>query len=179
MFGAPAVPNVNMIDNGSQGAQVRGTGFEHDGSVDTLFRFLQAVVFNDQSGAVGFDNGDPQRRDVEQYLLAFDNDLAPIVGQQITLRSDNAAAAGPRIDLLIARAATPFASKILGTSAYECDLVARAVVGGKSVAYRMEPDKTFVSINGASTVSDATVRALAATVGQEVTYTCMPPGWLN
>ncbi len=179
MFGAPAVPNVNALDNGSQGAQVRGTGFEHDGSVDTLFRFLQAVVFNDQSGAVGFDNGDPQRRDVEQYLLAFDNDLAPIVGQQITLRADNAAAAGPRIDLLIARAATPFASKILGTSAHECDLVARAVVGGKSVAYRMEPDKTFVSINGATTVSDATVRALAATAGQEVTYTCMPPGWLN
>ena len=141
--------------------------------------FSQAVVFDDQSGAVGFSNGDAQRRDVEQYLLAFDSDLAPIVGQQVTLRSDNAAVAGPRIDLLIARAATPFASKILGPSAHECDLVARAVVGGKSVAYRMEPDKTFVSTNGATTVTDAVVRAFASTAGQEVTYTCMPPGWLN
>jgi len=137
------------------------------------------VVFDDQSGAVGFTSGDAQRRDVEQYLLAFDSDLAPIVGQQVTLRSDNAAVAGPRIDLLIARAASPFASKILGPTARECDLVARVVVGGKSVAYRMEPDKTFVSAHGATTVSDAAVRALAATAGQEVTYTCMPPGWLN
>ncbi|MEO7110641.1 MAG: hypothetical protein ABI183_09400, partial [Polyangiaceae bacterium] len=178
MFGNVAVPNVNVGNNGSMGAQIRGTGFEHDGSVDTLFRFLQAVVFNDQ-GDVGFGTGDPQRRDVEQYLLAFDNDIAPVVGQQVTLRSDNGAAAGPRIDLLIARATTPFASKILGASAHECDLVARAVVGGKTVAFRAEPDKSFVSTNGATTLTDAAVRALAATAGQEVTYTCMPPGWLN
>jgi hypothetical protein len=34
---------------------------------------------------------------VEQYLLAFDTDLAPIVGQQVTLTAANAAAVGPRI----------------------------------------------------------------------------------
>ena len=28
-------------------------------------------------------------------------------------------------------------------------------------------------------VTDAALRALAATVGQEVTYTCMPLGWLR
>ena len=29
-------------------------------------------------------------------MLAFDSNLAPIVGQQVTLTSTNAAAAGPR-----------------------------------------------------------------------------------
>jgi YVTN family beta-propeller protein len=178
MFGVPAIPNVNTGNNGFMGPQIRGNGFSHDGSIDTIFRFLQAVVFNDQGGQVGFANDDA-RRAVEQYLLAFDSDLAPIVGQQVTLRSDNASAAGPRIDLFIARAATPFASKILGPSANECDLVARAVVGGKVVAYRMQPNKSFVAVNNTATLTDAAVRALASTAGQEVTYTCMPPGWLN
>ena len=176
MFGAPAARGSNVGDNGNKGAQVRGTGFEHDGSIDTLFRFLQATVFN-ASGNIGFTNGDPERRDVEQFLLAFDSDLAPIVGQQVTLRSDNAAAAGARIDVLVARATTPFVSKLAGKSAMECDLVARAVIGGKSVAYRLRSDKSFVANDG-SISSDSALRTLGATPGQEVTYTCMPPGWI-
>jgi YVTN family beta-propeller protein len=178
MFGVPDVRLTNAEDNGPTGPQVRGSGFEHDGSVDTLFRFLQASVFDgDTSLNVGFVGGDPERRNVEQWLLAFDSDLAPVVGQQVTLRPDNAAAAGPRIDLLEARATTPFVSRILGASPMECDLVARAVVRGVPVAYRLQPDRSFVSASGA-TATDAAVRALATTVGQEVTFTCMPPGWL-
>ncbi len=41
-------------------------------------------------------------------MLAFESDIAPIVGQQITLTKTNASAVGPRIDLLQARAAAPF-----------------------------------------------------------------------
>ncbi len=54
------------------------------------------------------------RRDMEQFMLSFESDIAPIVGQQITLTKTNAAAVGPRIDLLQARAAAPFTSKTLG-----------------------------------------------------------------
>ncbi|HEY0481571.1 MAG TPA: hypothetical protein VGD37_28840 [Kofleriaceae bacterium] len=75
MFGVPAVPGVNAGDNAGTGAQIRGNGFQHDGAVDTLFRFLQATVFNNRGGRVGFAS-DAQRRDVEQFLLAFDSDLA-------------------------------------------------------------------------------------------------------
>ena len=56
---------------------------------------------------VGFDgrnDGDDKRRDMEQFVLAFDSDLAPIVGQQITLTSTNGSVVQARIDLLIARA---------------------------------------------------------------------------
>jgi DNA-binding beta-propeller fold protein YncE len=179
MFGVPALASTNPGNNGPQGPQVRGFGFTHDGSVDTVFRFLTAHVFDGSANSnVGFTGGDPQRRDVEQFLLAFDSDLAPIVGQQVTLRSDNGTAAGPRIDLLIARARTPFVSKILGASAMECDLVARSIQGGGYVSYRLAADGSFASASGA-TLTDAALRAFAATPGQEVTYTCMPPGWLD
>lgn len=177
MFGVAAHPGTNAGDNGAKGPQVRGFGFEHDGSVDTIFRFLQATVFNAAAGgSIGFDQGDPQRRDVEQYMLAFDSDLPPIVGQQVTLRADGAATVGPRIDLFITRATSAYASKLLGPNATECALVARVVVGGVAKTFRMQPDRSFVDASGGA-LTDAALRALAATPGQEVTYTCLPYGW--
>ena len=82
MFGMPSVSDfINPGNNGFQGPQVRGFGFLHDGSIDTLFRFHNATVFN-QSGINpgGFASGaagDTQRRDVEQFMLAFDSDMKP------------------------------------------------------------------------------------------------------
>ena len=105
MFGMPAVPFFNAGDNGFKGDQVRGFGFLHDGSVDTLFRFHNATVFNHERRNPAASRGRrrrPQRRNVEQFMLAFDSNLAPIVGQQITLTDTNAATVGARIDLLIA-----------------------------------------------------------------------------
>jgi hypothetical protein len=177
MFGVPAIPGVNPGNNGNTGSQIRGNGFQHDGSVDTLFRFLQANVFDARGGRIGFTGGDAQRRDVEQFLLAFDSDLAPIVGQQITLDASNASVVNPRIDLLIARARAPFASKILGPGATECELVVRGVVGGQAVSYALAADGTFVPDGGGAAQSDAALRALAAVDGQQLTYTCLPPGW--
>jgi YVTN family beta-propeller protein len=178
MFGAPDDLRTDPGNNGPTGPQVRGVGFTNDGSVDTLFRFLSSTVFNASAGGqVGFVGGDTDRSNVEQFLLAFDGDLAPIVGQQVTLRSDNASAAGPRIDLFIARATTPFVSKLLGPGATECELVARVLVGGQEVSYVLQPSGSFVPENGAAPLTDAALRAVAATPGQEVTYTCLPPGW--
>ena len=177
MFGMPAVPFLGGGDNGDMGDQIRGFGFLHDGSVDTLFRFLNATVFESTSGGtVGFFDGDPQRRSVEQYLLAFDSDLAPIVGQQVTLDAGNGATVGPRIDLMIQRAGAPFTSKILGTGATECDLIAKAPVGGRMAGFVRLPTGLFAPDDGSGSLSDAELRALASTPGQEVTYTCVPPG---
>ena len=47
-------------------------------------------------------------------MLAFDTDLAPIVGQQVTLDAGNAGVAGPRINTLMARAGAGFTSLTLG-----------------------------------------------------------------
>ncbi|MFN8641511.1 MAG: hypothetical protein U0802_07595, partial [Candidatus Binatia bacterium] len=166
MFGMPAVDFFNSGDNGAKGDQIRGFGFIHDGSVDTLFRFLQATVFNDGGtfNPKGFQN-DTQRRQVEQFLLAFDSDLAPIIGQQITLTRDNANTVYPRIDLLLARAA-----------AGECDVVVKGTVAGEPRGWRRGNGNVFQSDRTAQTLSDTGLRTLAATVGQELTYTAVPVG---
>src|SRR5262249_43225816 len=104
MFDMPDVPFFNANGSTAQttisppdilhlGDQIRGFGFLHDGSTDTIIRFLNAVVFNNNTifgaGFDGLNNVNKKRRSVEQCLLAFDTDLAPIVVQQITLTSTN------------------------------------------------------------------------------------------
>ncbi|NTX37361.1 hypothetical protein HUA78_23180 [Myxococcus sp. CA033] len=179
MFGNPTTPFFLARDSGWTGDQVRGFGFVHDGAVDTAARFLSAIVFIPSIG-VGFplNNPDATRRDVEQLLLAFDTDLAPIVGQQVTLTNTNSASVGPRIDLLLQRARTPFTSKVLGGAVTECDLVARVALGGRVKGFLFSPAaNAFTPDDGtAANVTDATLRNYAKTAGQEVTYTCVPPG---
>jgi len=178
MFGNPKIDTFDAADSGNTGAQIRGFGFTNDGSVDTMFRFFSALVFHPQLTA-GFPliNPDQTRRNVEQYVLAFDSDLAPIVGQQVTLTSGNSAVSGPRITLLEQRARAAFTSKALGGTVTECDLVARVVQNGAIAGFLYAPSTgNFASASGGATLSDAALRALAATAGQEVTFTCVPPG---
>jgi hypothetical protein len=204
MFGmAPALPSVSrpfdplqlalqerafivpLANNGPMGPQVRGFGFLHDGSVDTLFRLVSASTFLPRApgtipsldprtppemvpdpGNVGglplTPEGIAQRRALEAFMLAFDSNLAPIVGQQTTLTEGNAAVAGPRIDLLMARA-----------NAHECDLVAKNRGGG----FLSLGDGQFrFSRLGTPAVPDRLLRATALLPMGEITYTCVPPG---
>ena len=177
MFGMPKTPFFSAGDTGQLGDQVRGFGFTHDGGVDTLFRFFTAKVFRSQLNE-GFPvvNADGTRRDVVEYMFAFDNDIAPIVGQQITLTSTNGAEVGPRIDLFIQRARAPFVSKELGGSVTECDLVAQVVEGGIRRGYVFDTAGLAFKAADGSMRTDTALRSLARTAGQEVTYTCTPPG---
>jgi DNA-binding beta-propeller fold protein YncE len=178
MFGMAKVPFFDSPDSGNMGPQIRGFGFTNEGSPDTMFTFFNSIVFRSTLTA-GFPllGGNETRRDVEQFMLAFDSDLAPIVGQQVTLTSQNARAVGPRIALLEQRAATPFTSKILGGTVTECDLVANVVQAGAVKGYLYNPNSAFfVPGDGTASFSDGALRALAAVPGQEVTYTCVPPG---
>ena len=178
MHGMPAVDFFNGGNNGHKGDQIRGFGFLHDGSVDTIFRFFQATVFNDNNG-VGFDGpagGDVKRRQMEQFMLAFDSDLAPIVGQQVTLDPTNSAVAGPRIDLLMQRANTSFVSKEVGGTVTECDLVVKGTIAGEARGAFYDGTNFVMDRAADPPMTDAALRALATTPGQELTYTCAPPG---
>ena len=99
--------------------------------------------------------------------MAFDTNMFPIVGQQITLTRSNAAVAGPRIDLLIARA-----------DAGECDLVVKGQVQGREIGFLYLGAGRFTSDRKAvPPISDALLRRLPGlTSGRELTYTCVPPG---
>jgi DNA-binding beta-propeller fold protein YncE len=153
-----------------QGDQVRGFGFLHDGSVDTMFRFQGAVGF--LRGAVnpaGFPADDlaanfQQRRQVEAFMLAFDSNVAPIVGQQVTLAGDSREDELARVALLEARAA-----------AGECDLVVHGFFGTRVFGYLYEPSTgTFLpDALHAMKLTDASLRALRR-VGT-LTFTAVPP----
>jgi DNA-binding beta-propeller fold protein YncE len=168
MFGNIDLAGEDPLNTPFQGDQIRGFGFLHDGSVDTVFRFLHAVVFSNTSvggSAVGFQT-DQQRRDVEQWMLGFDTNLAPAVGQQVTLGAGNAGVAGPRIDVLAGRAA-----------AGDCDLIVKGAVAGEARGWRRLAGGAFQGDRQAEApLADAVLRALAASSGQELTYTCVPPG---
>ena len=187
MFG---MPDADFFlpggDNSHQGDQVRGTGFLHDGSTDSMFRFFLADVFSEDFAGtnIGFFGNNAQqqeqREDMEQFMLAFDSDLAPIVGQQITLTSTNLVDVLPRIQLLEQRAGASFTSEILDGTVTECDLVARgrSPNGFQGWLYRPGTDD-YVSDWGAdpdSPYTPAALRVLASTVLQELTFTCVPPG---
>ena len=175
MFGFPEHPDFNPIDNGFMGDQVRGFGFVHDGSNDSIFRFISNLGFSvtnpffPEPIPTAFPDGaagDPLRRAVESFILAFDSNMAPIVGQQITLTSGLAAEVGPRLDLLIARA-----------DAGECDLVARGRLSHRELGFLYRGDGTFRGNRAdAPPIPDAVLRQLVLATRQELTYTCAPPG---
>src|SRR4029077_777323 len=74
--------------------------------------------------------------------------------------------AGPRIDLLIARAV-----------ANECDLVVKGTISGlQRGAVRLASGEFSTGRASEALLTDAQVRALANTAVQELTYTCVPPG---
>ncbi|HEY8515061.1 MAG TPA: hypothetical protein VIS07_06085 [Candidatus Binatia bacterium] len=150
MFGIAPSPHL--------GPQVRGFGFLHDGAVDTVFNFLGAAVF---------DLSTTERRNLEAFTLAFDSNLKPIVGQQVTLSSAvNNATVTNRITLLNQRAA-----------AGDCDLVVHTTIAGEPRGGLRLPDGTF-QLDRADdpTLTDAQLRAMAVEPGQEVTWTCVPRG---
>jgi DNA-binding beta-propeller fold protein YncE len=167
MFG----PTTGATFTPALGNQVRGWGFSHDGSIDTLQVFLDAIGFPQQPF---FNVTGGEKTDLEAFMLAFPSDLAPIVGQQITLTATNGAAVGPRIDLLIQRAGASFTSLILGGVVTECDLVVKGSVGGAPRGWSRLSSGLFQDDQGNS-IDDPTLRALATTEGP-LTYTCAPPG---
>ena len=153
---------------------MRGFGFLHDGVIDTLFRFHHVDWLHRRPRTTlrGFPPGAPARllrRQVEAFLLAFDSNMAPIVGQQVTLTTTNAAAGyGPRIDLLIARA-----------DAGECDLVAKTRVGPAESGSLYVGGGDFISDRQdcSPRVGHATAPpGIAVLDHREMTYTCTPPG---
>ncbi len=146
------------------GDQVRGFGMLHDGSIDTVERFLNNAVFS---------MNQTQRDQLEQLILAFDTDFAPIVGQQVTRDASNGGVVDPRIDLLIARAGAAFDSLVLGGTVTECDLIAKGTVGGSPRGWLFGAGVFNDDLGGSLT--DAALRALAVSEGP-VTYTCVPPG---
>jgi DNA-binding beta-propeller fold protein YncE len=175
---APLPPIVSALppplnDPSPTGDQIRGFGFLHSGETDTLFRFFGATVFAARPMTDPFPNpggippdgtGFPVRRALEAFVMAFDTNLAPIVGQQVTLSSQNAAVVGPRIDLIKARAALR-----------EADLIVRGRISSLEVGFLYDPTtgKYTPDRLGELALSESQLRALLSLT--PLTYTAVPP----
>jgi YVTN family beta-propeller protein len=172
MFGNPENPGFPGTDTSFKGDQVRGFGMLHDGSIDTVFRFVHGISFTEQFVGAG-NNGIPegaegeiQRRQLEAFLLAFPTNLAPVVGQQITQTAGSPPAVGARVNVLRQRA-----------DAGECDLVAKARIFNDEAGFLYLGSGLFArDRRGQPAISAAALRSLATELGRPVTYTCVPPG---
>jgi DNA-binding beta-propeller fold protein YncE len=172
MFGSAENPGFLGGDNGFKGDQVRGFGFLNDGSLDTVFRFVHGISFSDQFNGPNSNSipdgpeGEVQRHQLEAFIMAFPTNLAPVVGQQITLTAASPATVGSRINVLRQRA-----------DAGECDLVAKTTISDDEAGFLYVGAGLFArDRQGQPPIKDAALRAFAMGSGRAVTYTCVPPG---
>ena len=101
MFGFPGMPFFTSPDTGNTGDQIRGFGFLHDGSIDTIFHFFSAVLFA-PTPEVGFPaHAEPfhhaPRRLVEREDVRRDPDEIPagegvLAGRAVRLDRDDTGA---------------------------------------------------------------------------------------
>ena len=168
---------------GPTGDQVRGFGFLHDGVVDTLFNFLDVGPFA---------LSQLQIAELEQFMLAFPSDLAPVVGQQVSVGPGSpgslngagdtiVASVDGRIGTLDTRASAPFTSLTMGGVITECDLIAHTVEGGSAVGYSEDGSGDMQPDNGGAAIGLTTLKNKAKTSGtgsnaQNINFSCVPPG---
>jgi DNA-binding beta-propeller fold protein YncE len=139
----------------------RGFGFIHDGSVPTLFEFLQFPGFQFGAGATG----DQQRRDVEAFLFSFSTDTHAGVGVQTTAR--NGGGAGDDTALI--------SQMITLASSSAAGLVVKGVHDGVPRGWHLAAGGQFQSDRAGETMSTAAMLASAVS-GAEKTYTLVPAG---
>ena len=162
----------NAGDNGFKGDQVRGFGFLHDGAVDTLFRFHNATRLQPErtSNPSGFPPA-PRRSDAPQHGGVHDG-VRPQPGAD--RRPADHAHARQRRDRRpahhAARCSAPTPASAI--SSPRAASAARCAAASTSAAATSRPTAA-----AEPTLTDArAARARAATAGQEVTFTCVPPG---
>ena len=168
MFGLASTPGLDGTF-ANLGDQVRGFGVLHDGSIDTVRRFLNPTTF---ALTVA------ERTNLETFVMAFDTDLPPMVGQQITRTASNGAVVDPRITAMLTAANAAYASKLLGPGARQCDVIVKGIVGGQARGYLYDPTSAQYHSDRAAEalVSHAALQAVTASPGQELTWTCAPYG---
>ncbi len=158
------------IDNTHTGDQVRGFGFFHDGSIDTIFRFLKIIVFQHaDSGPFpnlgGFEigpAGDKQRQQTEQFMLAFPSNMKPVVGQQVTINKRSSNKEWTQLQLLMTRA-----------DKGDCDLIAKKIKNKRERGF-LYHDGKFRTDN--TRKPPVNLKKLIKSANKTITFTCTPPG---
>lgn len=157
MFGMGPSQGIFVGDGQFMGDQIRGFGYTKDGSVDTLTRFHGSPLFF-------FPGGQAQRDQMNEFMMAFDTEQKPVVGQQTTLDASNGASVLATINLLIGQA-----------DVGNTDLVVKANLASEKRGWLYQAGE-FVSDRSADpALTDTQLRTLATGI-QTFTYTAVPLG---
>jgi hypothetical protein len=143
------------------GDQIRGFGYLHDGSEDTIVNFLDGFTL---------PPGPENEIHVLQFLMSMDSNLAPVVGQQVTLGTETPfTEVRQRLLLLLAR------SDVV-EPVPECDLV-KGTVDGEQRGWLRVGDGEFQSDRlEEPRIGMTDLRTLSMVPGQDLTFSCVPPG---
>jgi DNA-binding beta-propeller fold protein YncE len=155
---------VGMLSDATDRDVVRGFGFLHDGSIPSVFDFLNIPLFTFPGDTLAQLSESP-RRDMEARMLGFPTGLAPVVGQQVTVREQPSSAADQRIGAILLPAA----------DSGDCDLVVKGRIDGRWHGWHYDRATKTLLRDDDKTFTEPQVRSLAKP-SQELTYTCAPPG---
>jgi len=140
--------------------------YGHAGSTPTI----KDLLANQDAGRFDFPGGPAQRRDVSNWVMVIDSELAPVVGQQVTVTAVNSPQVLDSLSNMVVR------SQIIQPRP-ECDLIAKGVLAGEARGWVMNSNGQFTGDRASETpYSIAQLFQIARTAGQEVTFTCVPPG---
>ena len=163
MFGSTGNPNDGYP---FVGEQIRGFGYQSDGSIDSVSEFL-TLEFN----LFQFET-ETDKQNVVDFVLGMAGEMAPVVGQQVTLNHKNAfnKLTLDRIQLMYHRAQVK-------TPRPECDLIVKGELLGKPFGGLLKDNGKFVfDSRKAIPLSIHTLNYAATVKGNTLTYTCAPPG---
>jgi YVTN family beta-propeller protein len=115
--------------------------------------------------------GQTTRRQLAAYVLAFDSNMKPVVGQQVILTSSNGSTVSSRISLFERQAGSG------SPGSGSCDLVVRGQAGGREHGWTYSSGQFRPDTTGAAVLSDSQIRALPTNGGSgPLTFSCVPPG---
>jgi hypothetical protein len=125
----------------------------------SCFRMGSMLQRGEPTGSC-FPEGLRDRTDMEAFMLAFDSNLEPMVGQQLTLADD--------------RAAPPLVAAMLGVAARQgCDVAARQGSRGYLMS-KPRPERPERSVLLDASGQRRTLAELRRQ-GEPITLTCYPP----
>jgi len=164
----PQLRNLYKKQNFTRGVgdtPKRSSGFSHNGTVASIFDFLARPEFAfDPDTAIA----NPQKRDLEAYLLSFDTGMAPAVGHQLTWNGTPNPAGLATLDTLRAQAELDY-----------CDLIAWGQVNGGRRGFKyVGGDQWQVDYSTQPLFSTVGLIGFAGT-GRELTVMAVPKGTGN
>jgi hypothetical protein len=142
---------------------VDGFGLIHDGTLDTVANFLRLDGFFFPGKTE--EEKDVTRRQLHEYIMAFDTGMAPVVGRQLTVSDEGEKQERDLLDLLVTRAA-----------AGDCDLTARGWEGTSLRGWLYRDGAFLGNRRGEASLALEGLLNRYRRSREPVTFTCVPPG---